>query len=280
MNEYLKIGEKNRLVIARRTDHGAYLNALDGDEVLLPNQYITEAMVDGDEVDVFVYTDSEDRIVASTVFPFAVADEFGYFEVVDVTSFGAFVDWGLPKDLFVPKALQKIPFRVGMKFVLRVCIDDETGRIIGSHKYASFLQKDFKDLVLNQKVELLVREKTPLGYKVIVNNLYDGLIFHNEVFESISVGEFKEGYIKTLRNDGKLDIALQPIGVDKNESFASEKILSVLKDEGGMLPLNYKTDPEEVQKTFGLSRKAYKRALTKLMNENKIVLNTEGMRLL
>lgn len=110
MNEYLKIGELNRLVIARRTDHGAYLNSIDGDEVLLPNQYITESMKDGDEVVVFVYTDSEDRIVASTVFPKAMADQFGYFEVVDVTPFGAFVDWGLPKDLFVPKALQKIPF--------------------------------------------------------------------------------------------------------------------------------------------------------------------------
>lgn len=278
MNEYLKIGEINRLVIARRTDHGAYLNSLDGDEVLLPNQYITESMRDGDEIDVFVYTDSEDRIVASTVFPKAMVDEFGYFEVVDVAPFGAFVDWGLPKDLFVPKALQKTPFYVGMKFVLRVCVDDETGRIIGAHKYNNYLEKDFSKLSLNQKVKLLVREKTMLGYKVIVDNLYDGLIFHNEVFEDIAVGDEKVGYVKVLRNDGKLDISLQPIG-DKGDSFASEKIIKTLKDEGGSMPFTYKSSPEEIQKTFGLSRKAYKRALTKLIEEGAIVLHEEGIAL-
>lgn len=278
MNEYLKIGEPNRLVIARRTDHGAYLNSLDGDEVLLPNQYITESMKDGDEVVVFVYTDSEDRIVASTVFPKAMADEFGYFEVVDVTPFGAFVDWGLPKDLFVPKALQKIPFWVGMKVVLRVCIDDETGRVIGAHKYNNYIEKDFKDLSVNQKVKLLLREKTMLGFKVIVENRYDGLIFHSDIFEDVDVGDEKVGYVKQIRGDGKLDIALKPIG-DKDELYASEKILELLKVEGGSLPFTYKSSPEVIQREFGLSRKAYKRALTKLIEAGTIVLNEEGIAL-
>lgn len=280
MNPYLIIGEKNKLRINRYTDHGAYLCSGDGDEVLLPNQYVTYAMRENDIIEVFVYTDSEDRIVASTVFPKAMVGEFGYFEVVDVAPFGAFVDWGLPKDLLVPKTLQKIPFFVGMKVVLRVCVDDETGRIVGSHKYANFIEKDLKGLHVNQKVSLLVREKTPLGFKVIVNNLYDGLIFHNEIFEDIYLGEHKEGYIKTLRNDGKLDISLQPIGGDKNEAFASEKILSALKEEGGRLPFTYKSEPDEVQKTFGLSKKAYKRALTKLIEEQKIALSEEGITLL
>lgn len=278
MNEYLIIGEKNHLVIARRTDHGMYLNALDDDEVLLPNQYITESMNIGDKIDVFVYTDSEDRIVASTVFPKAMAGEFGYFEVVDVAPFGAFVDWGLPKDLFVPRALQKIPFWVGMKVVLRVCIDDETGRVIGSHKFNSFLTKDFSHLSLNQEVNILVREKTDLGYKVVANNLYDGLIFHNEIFEDIEVGDTKVGFIKTLREDGKLDISLQPIG-DKDDAFASGKIIKALKNEGGSLPFTYKSTPETIKECFGLSRKAYKRALTALIEEGKIALHEEGISL-
>lgn len=278
MNEYLIIGEINRLVIARRTDNGAYLNSLDDDEVLLPNQYITESMRDGDQIDVFVYTDSEDRIVASTVFPKAMAEEFGYFEVVDVAPFGAFVDWGLPKDLFVPKALQKTPFYVGMKFVLRVCIDDETGRIIGAHKYNDYLVKDFKDLVTNQKVKLLVREKTLLGYKVIVDNLYDGLIFHSDIFEDIDIGDEKVGYVKLIRGDGKLDISLKPIG-DKDETFASEKIIEVLKQCDGSINFTYKSSPEDIQKEFGLSRKAYKRALTKLIEQNIITLGEESITL-
>ncbi|WP_067174393.1 S1 RNA-binding domain-containing protein [Sulfurospirillum sp. UCH001] len=279
MNKYLLVGEKNRLKINRYTDNGVYLICEDKDEVLLPNQYVSYAMKEGDEIDAFVYFDSEDRIVASTVFPKAMLDEFGCFEVVDVTPFGAFVDWGLPKDLLVPKALQKFPFHVGMKVIVRVCLDDETGRIVGSQKYNEFLSKDFKNLKVNQEVKLLVRERTPLGFKVIVNNLYDGLIFHNEIFENIEVGDEKIGYIKTLRKDGKLDIILQPIG-DKSDEVAVSKIVEILSLTGGRCEMNYKSTPELISERFGLSRKAYKRALTKLIDAKKLEVNDEGMRLL
>ena len=279
MNQYLLVGEVNRLKINRYTDNGVYLICTDNDEVLLPNQYVTYSMKEGDEIDVFVYFDSEDRIVASTVFPKAMLDQFGCFEVVDVTPFGAFVDWGLPKDLLVPKILQKFPFHVGMKVVVRVCLDDETGRIIGSQKYNDDLSKDLKSLKLKQEVNLLVREKTPLGFKVIVNNLYDGLIFHNEIFESIEVGDEKKGFIKTLRPDGKLDIILQPIG-DKSATFAMQKILELLHLTGGVSDLTYKSEPEEISGRLGLSRKAFKRALTKLIEAKKIEVTLEGMRLL
>jgi predicted RNA-binding protein (virulence factor B family) len=178
-------------------------------------------MKEGDEIDAFVYFDSEDRIVASAVFPKAMLDEFGCFEVVDVTSFGAFVDWGLPKDLLVPRALQKFPFKVGMKVVLRVCLDDETGRIIGSQKYNDLLSKDFKALKTNQEVKLLVRERTPLGFKVIVNNLYDGMIFHNEIFEAIEVGDEKyndfNGYcqgLHFLESNRKKRVSIDDVKID------------------------------------------------------------------
>jgi len=245
----------------------------------MPNQYVTYAMKEGDEIDVFVYFDSEDRIVASTTFPKAMLDQFGCFEVVDVTAFGAFLDWGLPKDLLVPKALQKFPFYVGMKVIVQVCLDDETGRIIGSQKYNDFLKKDLSALKLKQEITVFVRERTPLGFKIIVNNLYDGLIFHNEIFENIEVGDEKVGYIKTLRKDGKLDIVLRPIG-DKSDEVAAAKIVEILSLTGGACEMNYKSTPELISDRFGLSRKAYKRALTKLIEAKKLEVNDEGMKLL
>ena len=279
MNRYLLIGEINRLKINRYTDNGVYLICEDQDEVLLPNQYVTYAMKEGDEIDAFVYFDSEDRIVASTVFPKALLDQFGCFEVVDVTDFGAFVDWGLPKDLFVPKTLQKFPFRVGMNVILRVCLDEQTNRIIGTQKYNEFLSKELKGLKVNQKVSLLVRERTPLGFKVIVNHLYDGMIFHNEIFENIEVGDEKVGYIKTLRSDGKLDIKLQPIG-EQSEALSSEKIVNFLQAKGGHSELTYKSTPEAIQDQLGLSKKAFKKALTTLEKAHKIAINEEGIKLL
>ena len=279
MNQYLLVGEVNRLKINRYTDNGVYLFCTDNDEVLMPNQYVTYGMKEGDEIDVFVYFDSEDRIVASTVFPKAMLDQFGCFEVVDVTPFGAFLDWGLPKDLLVPKALQKFPFYVGMKVVVRVCLDDESGRIIGSQKYNDDLSKDLKSLKLKQEVNLLVRERTPLGFKVIVNNLFEGMIFHNEIFESIEVGDEKKGFIKTLRPDGKLDIILQPVG-EKSDEFAMQKVLELLSLTGGASELHYKSEPEAISQVLGLSRKAFKRALTKLIEAKKIEVTLEGMRLL
>ncbi|AFL67989.1 CvfB family protein [Sulfurospirillum barnesii] len=279
MNQYLLIGEKNRLRINRYTDNGVYLICEDNDEVLMPNQYVTFAMKEGDEIDVFVYFDSEDRIVASTVFPKAMLEEFGCFEVVDVTPFGAFLDWGLPKDLLVPRALQKFPFYVGMKVVVRVCLDDETGRIIGSQKYNDLLSKDLKSLKINQEVKLLVRERTPLGFKVIVNHLYDGMIFHNEIFETIDVGDEKKGFIKTLRDDGKLDIKLQPMG-EKSDAWNVQKVLEFLQAKGGASELHYKSEPEEIQAQLGLSRKAFKRALSTLIEAKKITVSEEGMKLI
>ena len=277
MNKYLLVGEKNRLKIGRYTDHGVYLYGEDKDEVLMPNAYVTYGMHEGQEIDVFVYFDSEDRIVASTLFPKAMLDEFGAFDVVDVTSFGAFVDWGLPKDLFVPKALQKFPFRIGMKVILQVTLDDETGRIIGTQKYKEALKKDLKGLSLQQEMKLLIREKTPLGFKVIANNAYDGMIFHTEIFENIEVGDERIGYIKALRKDGKLDLCLQPSG-DKSEANATQKVLELLESKGGVSELTYKSSPESIQEQLGLSRKAFKRALTALQEAGKISVNEEGMK--
>lgn len=278
MNEHIELGLVNQLKIDRKSDHGFYLVAEDGDDVLLPNAYITKEMQLGDEIEVFIYNDSEDRYVATTQRPKALLGEFGYFEVVDVAPFGAFVDWGLPKHLFVPKAFQKIPLEVGMKFVFRVCYDEKTDRLIGAHKFKNFLESEPKDLSLNQKVELIVREKTPLGYKVIVENRYEAMIYHNEIFEDIWIGQKKFGYVKNIREDKKIDISLQPVGKD-NEDIAIHRIKKVLLKNGGELECNYKSSPELIKELFGLSKKNYKKALTKLLEDGVIVMEEERITL-
>ena len=206
MNETLQIGELNTLIIDRETVPGLYLRALDESDILLPNQYVTDAMHVGDTIDVFVYTDSEDRPVATTLTPKAMMNEIAFVEVVDTSAIGAFVDWGLPKDLFVPRALQKRPFAVGEKRLIRVILDEQTNRLVGTEKISGALQTPPKSFYPNTPVTFMVIAKTPLGYKVIVDHKYEGMIYANEIFEDVRIGQIKNGFVKVLRPDGKLDL--------------------------------------------------------------------------
>ncbi len=276
MNETITIGEINTLVIDRSTVPGLFLRALDGSDILLPNQYVTDAMHVGDTIDVFVYTDSEDRPVATTRHPKAMLGEIAFVEVVDTSAIGAFVDWGLPKDLFVPRALQKRPFAVGEKRLVRVILDEQTGRLVGTEKITAGLSQPPKHFYPNTPVTFMIIAKTPLGYKAIIDHQYEGMLYHNEIFEEIRVGQVKKGFVKILRPDGKLDLSLQMTGKAKASS-ASEKIYAMLQQNGGMLPYNYKSDPELIQKTFGLSKKNFKAALTQLSEEGKITIKENGI---
>ncbi|BDY13342.1 CvfB family protein [Hydrogenimonas cancrithermarum] len=275
MNEYLELGKINRLKVARETDHGLVLASEKEKEVLLPKAYVTESMKVGDELDVFVYTDSEDRIVATTERPKAMLGELAEMEVVDTTQHGAFVDWGLPKDLFVPKMFQREPMRKGERHLIYVAYDERTHRLVGTQKFDRVLERSPKDLKRNQEVELFVYAKTDLGYKVVVDRKYDGLVFHSEVFEPIEIGKRTKGYVKIVRDDGKIDILLRPIG-KKSDTLAAEKVLAYLNDHKGMMPLNYKSDPERIKALLGLSRKNFKRALTKLIETGKIEVKENG----
>lgn len=276
MNETLKIGEINILVIDRSTVPGLFLRALDESDILLPNQYVTDDMHIGDTIDVFVYTDSEDRPVATTVKPKAMVNEIAFVEVVDTASIGAFVDWGLPKDLFIPRTLQKRPFTVGEKRLIRVILDSQTNRLVGTEKISGALIDAPKTFYPNTPVTFIVIAKTPLGYKAIIDHRYEGMIYTNEIFETIRVGDIKHGYVKQRREDGKLDLSLQMIGKAKSEN-AAEKILSMIKANGGMLPYNYKSDPDLIQSTFGLSKKNFKSALTQLVDNKKITVQENGI---
>ena len=276
INEHLILGKVNTLRIDRLTEPGFFLMADDDSDVLLPNQYCTDDMYIEDEIDVFVYTDSEDRIVATTQTPTAMLNEYGFFRVVDVTNFGAFVDWGLQKDLFVPKTHQKSDFTVGEKRILYVNYDEKTHRLIGSERLTQHLRFHKQVLKPNNEVSILVMAKTPMGFKCIVNNMYEGMIFHNEIFEDIQTGDVRKAYLKVGRPDGKLDLSLQRIG-DKNSDAGQEKIITMLKANSGKLPYNYKSDAEDIKNVFSLSKKAYKRTLTALIEADKIEVKDTGI---
>jgi len=277
INKDIKLGEINHLRVDRITEPGIFLMAEDEEVVLLPNAYVTEEMGVGDIIEVFVYTDSEDRLVATTQQPYGYKGEFIFTRVVDTVPFGAFVDWGLPKDLFVPKNRQKNPFREGDMRIVRIVEDQETSRLIGVEKITSFLSKDTKLLKINQEVELLIFAKTPMGYKAIIDNLYEGMLYQNEIFEDIEVGNKLNGFIKFIRDDGKIDLALQPAGKEIALDINTKKILDVLHQNFNELPYNYKTDPQSVKEMFGISKKAYKRALTTLVQKRLIKLDQNGM---
>jgi predicted RNA-binding protein (virulence factor B family) len=248
----------------------------EGEEVLLPNAYVTPFMEVGKAVDVFIYHDSENRLVASTLYPLARLGEFALMEVTDVSSFGAFVDWGLPKELFVPLKYQKSPFKIGQKRVIFVALDEVSGRLIGVEKFGKFLPKNSYKFAKNEKVELFILAKTPLGVKVIINNRYEGMLYKDEIFENLEIGDTKEGFIKKIRDDGKIDASLQPIG-DSAELAAQTKVLEVLRKNSYKMPYNTKSSPEEIYEIFGVSKKSFKQIVNNLQKEGLIKITEDGI---
>jgi predicted RNA-binding protein (virulence factor B family) len=270
-NLIIEIGKVNRLEVVRESDHGLFLQARDDSDILLPRAYVDpDTMPIGSQVEVFVYTDSEDRPVATTRMPYAKLGEFGYFTVVDYKSYGAFVNWGLPKDLFVPLSQQKEYFQIGKKYILRVCLDEQTGRLYGTQKIGKWLSRDTKGLHPGREMELLVIAKTPMGYKVIAENHYEGMLFDNELFEPLAVGDRKRGYIKTVRSDGKLDLSLQRPGKANRQSEMEEKVLAILRENGGTMAFSSKSDPEAIKQTFAMSKKNFKAALNALKEKGVV----------
>lgn len=272
INEHIYVGELNTLAVNRVSEPGIYLISDDQTEVLLPNAYVNKSMEIGSFLEVFIYTDSEDRLVATTLKPYVYLYEFAFLEVVDNMKFGSFVDIGLPKHILVPKNKQKGTFEVGKRRVLQLLLDDKTNRLIASEKYD--LLKEVKGLEKNAEVEIILYSKTPLGYKVIVNNSYEGMIYHTEIFENLKIGDTKRAYVKNIRDDNKIDISLQKIG----EKASGDKIFDVLVKEGGKLDFTYKSEADEIKEKFGISKKSFKASLTKLLAENKIVLEESCIR--
>ena len=267
IEEFIKLGEVNRLEVKRIVDFGVYLGSLEErDDVLLPKKYLNDDVKVEDILEVFVYSDSEDRYIATTNRPFATLGEFGIFEVVDTAKFGAFVDWGLEKNLFLPFSAQKGRVKKGDKIIGIIKYDEKTDRLFLDAKIGRNLKKP-KNLKRNDEVEILVIAKTPLGFKVIANNRYEGMLFSNEIFEDIKIGDKRKAFVKNVREDGKLDLTLNPIGKTKEEGV--KKVLEKLKLKK-KINLTSKSSADDIKKEFGISKKAFKAAINRLKEENQI----------
>lgn len=273
----LKIGNYNTLKVVKEVDFGLYLESGKG-EILIPSKYVPQNTRIGDELEVFVYTDSEDRLIATTLSPIAVVGEFAAMTVKDVTDFGAFLDWGIQKDLLVPNNEQHRKLYKGQKTVVRVCLDPRTDRVVGVGKLGPFLSKDTSELEEKQEVSLLIYEETDLGYMAIIDNQYAGMLYRNEVFEPLEVGDTRLGYIRKIREDGKIDLRLNKEGVAAIVD-GKDIVLNKLKSEGGFLPYHDKTDADVIKEVFRISKKTFKKAIGGLYRDGSIVLLENGIKL-
>lgn len=274
----LFIGKYNNLTIARLTSVGLFLEDVQGEEVLLPNRYVTDDMKIDDEITVFVYNDSEDRPVATTEKPYIVRNEFAYLEVKEVNEQGAFLDWGLLKDLFVPFREQPDRMREGEKYIVFLYLDHQTNRLIASAKINKYVDNERLLVTENDEVDLLVWERTDLGYNVIVNQYHKGLIYHNEIFKKFNVGDQLKGYVKKIREENKLDISLEKQGVERFEPLA-QRILDTLKENDGFLPLHDGSSPEAISAQLEMSKKNFKKTIGNLYKKGILNMEENGIRL-
>lgn len=265
----VEIGKYNTLTVVKIVDFGVYLDGGERGEILMPKEYVPTNCSPDDEVEVFVYFDSEDRIVATTEIPAIQVGEFAFLKVVAVSKVGAFLGWGLRKDLFVPFREQRDPMVEGKSYSVYAYVDKASDRIVASTKIEKFLDQVFPDYEPGEEVEVLIARKTDLGYAVIVNHAHWGLVYDNEIFRPLKIGQKMRGYIKTVREDEKIDVSLQPAGYGKIEGLAG-MVLEKLKDYGGVLDLSDKSEPAEIYRVFGCSKKNYKKALGTLLKQGII----------
>lgn len=272
----LFIGKYNYLTIERVTSVGMFLSDVEGEEVLLPNQYITDEMQVGDQIKVFVYLDSEDRPVATTQTPKIIRNEFAYLEVKDVSEYGAFLDWGLIKDLFVPFREQPKPMEIGEWHVVFLYLDQKSERLLASAKLDKFLENERLTVQEGEEVDLLVWQKTDLGYNVVVNQYHKGLIYANEVFQPLNIGDSLKGYVKKVREENKLDISLQKTGYEVVEPVARQ-ILDEVKKNNGYLNLSDSSSPEDIYAKLKISKKVFKKAIGGLYRQGVIRIEENGI---
>jgi predicted RNA-binding protein (virulence factor B family) len=271
-------GKYNHLKINRLVDFGAFLDDGDGGEILMPGKYLPPNAAPDDMVDVFVYYDSDDRIVATTEKPFVQLGEFAALTCKSTTHFGAFMDWGLLKDLLVPVREQNVPMMRGKKYVVYVYFDKVSERLAATAKISKFLNNTPLPYQEGDSVELLIWNKTPLGYNAIIGKEHSGIIYSNEVFQPLTTGDKITGYIKHIRPDGKTDLALQKSGMAHVDEMA-ERILHTLRENNGYIGLTDNSSPENIYERFGMSKKAWKKAVGTLYKARKIDITPNGIRL-
>ena len=276
----IELGKYANLMVMRRTTVGIYLGDVHGEEVLLPNKYISNKTISvGDKIEVFVYKDSEDRLIASTDKPKITVNEFAYLYVKDVNQNGAFLDWGMERDLFVPFREQGKKMEEDRSYMVFMYHDKESDRLVASSKINKFMNNANHEFEEGDEVEIQVWDVTMLGVSVIINGQYKGLIFHNDIFTHLSIGDKRTAYIKTVREDNQLDVALQKPGYDAVEPNA-QLILELLKKSNGFLALTDKSDPNLIYQNLEMSKKLFKKAIGTLYRRKLVSLEDDGIRLI
>lgn len=274
----LRIGQKNRLVVNKKSDFGIFLDGGKFGNILLPKRYVTETMQIGDELDVFIYLDSDDCIIATTLTPKVMVGECALLEVKEINPVGAFLDWGLPKDLLVPYSEQHKPMEAGRSYVVCVYLDEHTQRITASSRLNHHLEERASGLKPGQAVDLQICGRSDMGYKAVINHTHLGLVFRDEAFRTLVYGEKLKGYIKSIRQDRKIDLSLQSRARDSKEDLA-EKILADLQRRGGVSYLTDKSEPDDIYKAFNVSKGNYKNALSLLYKQRKILIEKDKITL-
>ncbi|MFS4469224.1 S1 RNA-binding domain-containing protein [Maribacter sp. 2210JD10-5] len=274
----IELGRTNKLEIVRDTSVGLFLSDGKGHDVLLPNKYVPKDYEIGQHIEVFCYLDYDERPIATTLEPYIMVGEFRLLQVAEVNEFGAFMEWGLEKHLLVPFREQRDKMKQGQWYVVHCYLDQRTGRLVASNKLDKFLSNDNLNVKEWDEVDLVVIRQTDLGWEVIVNEKHKGLVYFNEVFKTINIGDVIPGCIKKIRSDNKIDISLQPLGSRVLEP-AAKKIYETLKENGGFLALHDKSDPEEIRDIMQMSKKTFKKGLGTLYKERKITLENDGIAL-
>jgi len=274
----IDIGKVNTLRIVKEVDFGLYLDGGKFGEILIPTRYVPKDVKVDEYIDVFIYADSEDRLIATTETPLAEVGQFAYLKVKEVNTVGAFLNWGLMKDLLVPYREQKTEMFPGINYLVKVYLDPETERIVASSKLEHFIDNVPPEYEEGQEVDLIIWDKTDLGVKVIINELHLGLLYANEIFQPLQPGQRIKGFIKKLRDDEKIDVALQKQGYEQVDSVAV-MILEKLKTRGGFIEATDKTSPESIKHMFGISKKVFKKAVGALYKNRLIDIENGGIRL-
>lgn len=276
--DFIRLGDYNRMTVVKTVDFGVYLDGGEEGEVLLPARYVPDGCKEGDELEVFVYLDNEERLVATTQTPLAKVGDFACLEVSWVNEYGAFLNWGLMKDLFCPFREQKMKMEKGKSYIVHVHIDNESHRIVASAKVERYFDPSFPPYRYGDEVSLLVWQKTDLGFKVIVDNRYAGLVYSNQIFREIRTGDRMKGYIEAVREDGKIDVMLQPTGWRMTKETA-DVLLDYLETHQGVCRLTDKSPAEDIYQAFQVSKKSYKKAVGDLYKRRLITIEEDCIRL-
>ena len=276
--DFIRLGDYNRMTVVKTVDFGVYLDGGEEGEVLLPARYVPDGCKEGDELEVFVYLDNEERLVATTQTPLAKVGDFACLEVSWVNEYGAFLNWGLMKDLFCPFREQKMKMEKGKRYIVHVHIDHESHRIVASAKVERYFDPSFPPYRYGDEVSLLVWQKTDLGFKVIVDNRYAGLVYSNQIFREIRTGDRMKGYIEAVREDGKIDVMLQPTGWRMTKETA-DVLLDYLETHQGVCRLTDKSPAEDIYQALQVSKKSYKKAVGDLYKRRLITIEEDCIRL-